>query len=315
MMGRRDHILVIKLGALGDMVQAFGPMDAIRRHHPNARLTLLTTAPFVDLARQFGRFNDIWTDTRPRWHQPNQWLALKKKLDGGQFTRVYDLQNNDRTALYFKLMTPKPEWVGAAPGASHVNTDPTRTAGHAFEGHKQTLALAGITDIALDTLDWLEGDIDRFDLTLPCALIVPGASRSRPLKRWPAHHYGALCARLQETGVRPVLIGGVEEKETARKIKNTCPDAIDLTGQTTMADLPALARKAAFAIGNDTGPMHFIAQAGCASLVLFSSDSDPRRHRPLGKKVETLQKDDLEDLSVDDVLAALNAHHFLDYEE
>ena len=54
------HILVIKLAALGDFVQALGPCAAIRQHHKDARITLLTTAPFEDLARQSGYFDEVW---------------------------------------------------------------------------------------------------------------------------------------------------------------------------------------------------------------------------------------------------------------
>ena len=46
-----DAVLVIKLGALGDFVQALGPFAAIRRHHADARVTLLTTASYEELAR------------------------------------------------------------------------------------------------------------------------------------------------------------------------------------------------------------------------------------------------------------------------
>ncbi len=45
------RILVIKLGALGDFVQALGPAAAIRRHHRDAEITLLTTAPYAELGR------------------------------------------------------------------------------------------------------------------------------------------------------------------------------------------------------------------------------------------------------------------------
>ena len=45
------RILIIKLGALGDFAQAFGPFAAIRAHHPAAEITLLTTPPFAPLAR------------------------------------------------------------------------------------------------------------------------------------------------------------------------------------------------------------------------------------------------------------------------
>ncbi|WP_431272755.1 glycosyltransferase family 9 protein [Dankookia sp. P2] len=46
-----QRILVIKLAALGDFVQAFGPFAAIRAHHPGAEVTLLTTPPYAGLAR------------------------------------------------------------------------------------------------------------------------------------------------------------------------------------------------------------------------------------------------------------------------
>ena len=47
-------ILVIRLGALGDFVLSMGPFAAIRAHHPDARIILLTTAPYAELARASG---------------------------------------------------------------------------------------------------------------------------------------------------------------------------------------------------------------------------------------------------------------------
>lgn len=308
---RGEKILIIKLGALGDFVQAIGAMRAIRNYHPQAHITLLTTQSYIGLGKQCGLFDDIWTDTRPKWHQPKAWVAIKKKLDGGQFTRVYDLQNNDRTALYFKLMTPKPEWVGTAKGASHENDAPSRTAGHSFEGHRQTLALAGITDIPIDTLMWMQADTARFNLPRPYALIVPGASPKRPLKRWPVSYYATLCKMLAHNHITPVILGSRHEIPLAHEIVNGCESAIDLTGKTDMNDIPALAREARCAIGNDTGPMHMIAPTGCASLVLFSRDSDPIKHKPLGARVYTLQQADLSDMAPNEVWTALERYGML----
>ena len=48
------RVLVVKLGALGDFILALGPFAAIRTAHADAEITLLTTAPFVDLARMSG---------------------------------------------------------------------------------------------------------------------------------------------------------------------------------------------------------------------------------------------------------------------
>jgi hypothetical protein len=49
-----SRVLVIKLGALGDFVQALGPMAAIKHHHAGAPITLLTTQPFAAFARATG---------------------------------------------------------------------------------------------------------------------------------------------------------------------------------------------------------------------------------------------------------------------
>lgn len=305
------RILVIKLGAFGDFVQAFGPMRAIRAHHPHAHITLLTTRPYEALGRASGLFDDIWIDPRPKWYQPRAWFGLKDKLNGGHFNRVYDLQNNDRTALYFKLFSPRPEWVGAAKGASHENASPLRSAGHSYDGHIQTLALAGIQNITVDDLSWISADTGRFQLPPRYVLIVPGASPRRPLKRWPAAHYGALCRALAAQGYGCVLIGAKEDAALAAEIQADCPHAVDLTGQTQMTDIPALARAAAFAVGNDTGPMHMIAQTGCRTLVLFSADSNPVKHRPLGPHVVTLSENRLSDLPPNRILDCLDREKFL----
>ena len=295
-----DHILVIKLGALGDFVQALGPMAAIRKHHPQARITLLTTPLFEKFGRKCGYFDDVWIDTRPKFFDVFGWMDLKKRLTDGKFSRVYDLQNNDRTGFYLKLFPrdAKPEWVGAAKGASHRNISPERTARHAFDGHKQTLACVGIEGIEIDTLDWVKEDLSAFDLQVPYILFVPGSAPQHPLKRWPQEKYAILAGQLTKQGYQVVLLGTVAEKSVTDAIGLLCPGALNLTGKTSLFQIAALAHGGAGAIGNDTGPMHIIAATGCSCLSLFSGRSNPARHAPKGKNVAVLQEDRLDELDI-----------------
>ncbi len=309
-MNGRSKILVIKLGALGDFIQALGPMAAIRRHHKDADITLLTTEPFANLGRSCGYFNHVLTDGRPRWHNLKGWLELRAKLNGGYFSRVYDLQNNGRTEFYLKLIRPRPEWVGAAKGASHRNDSPSRTAGNAWEGHIQTLRLAGIEDVALDDLSWISGSAERFNLPRPCILLIPGSAPGRPEKRWPAKNFGTLARIIDGWGFTPVILGTAGEADLASSIRAVFPRAVDLTGQTSLADIVLLARQAAASIGNDTGPMHLIAATGCPSYVLFSRHSNPARHAPIGAHVKTIQANDLADLSPEQLVENLHARDF-----
>jgi ADP-heptose:LPS heptosyltransferase len=292
-----EKILVIKLGALGDFVQSLGPMRAIRHHHKNAHITLLTTAPFQKLAKESGYFNDIIIDCRPKFFQLSKWYTLHEQLNDPKFSHVYDLQNNDRTEFYLKLFSQKPIWVGAAKGATIRNNLPERTQGLAFHGHVQTLALAGINNVEIDRMEWVKGNADYNGLKKPYILLVPGSAPSRPEKRWPAEHYASLASIIFENGFQPVLIGTDAERAVTDEITMHAPCALNLTGQTSLFDIVALARDAAGAIGNDTGPMHMIAPTAIPTLVLFSQHSNPKRHAPIGAHVKTIREDNLKDLS------------------
>ena len=73
-------ILVIKLGALGDFVQALAAMKHIREAHPAAHITLLTTPPFEALARASPYFNDVESDGRPDGLAKHVLLAIASQI-------------------------------------------------------------------------------------------------------------------------------------------------------------------------------------------------------------------------------------------
>jgi ADP-heptose:LPS heptosyltransferase len=305
-MANLQNILVIKLSALGDFVQAMGPCAAIRRAHSAAHITLLTTSPYIEFARSSGYFDKIWIDQRPRWWQVRTWLTLKQRLDGGGFDRVYDLQTSDRSAFYFRLLRrPKPDWSGIAAGCSLPHANPQREVMHTIDRQREQLAIAGIDGVPLPTFDWICNDTDAFGLPETFILFVPGGSAGRPGKRWSINGYVELAARLSVKNYVPVLIGAADEIARNAEIAQNCPLAIDLTGQTSITDLVQLARGASGAVGNDSGPMHLIAAAACPSLVLYSHESDPALCAQRGPRVEILRRNTLDMLTTDEVEAAM----------
>jgi ADP-heptose:LPS heptosyltransferase len=303
------RVLVIKLGALGDVVQAMGAMAAIRRHHQDAHITVLTTPPYADLFRSSPYADDVWVDTRPSAWQVIQWLALRHKLRRGQFDFVYDLQTSDRSGTYYRLMGPgtRPNWSGIVRGASHPHDNPARDEMHTLDRLSDQLRVAGIAEVPAPDVSWLHADAARFKLRDPYVLLVPGGSAGRPEKRWPVASYATLAMDLSRRNVMPVVLGTAAEKPLAAIIRKSCASVRDLTGETSFGDLAALARDAAGAVGNDTGPMHLIAVAGAPSVVLFSNASNPALCAPRGKAVRTLRRTNLTALSVGEVTHALLA--------
>lgn len=298
------RILVIRLSALGDFVLSFGPFAAIRDHHPDADITLLTTAPFAALAEASPWFDHVRIDPRPAWWNLAGLARLAHGLRGYDF--VYDLQTSGRSGRYF-LLAGRPPWSGIAPGCSHPQSDPARETMHTIERQRDQLRLAGVVDFPSPDLSFLTEALVP-DLPRRFALLVPGAAPSRPAKRWPVAHFASLAVEMHRRGLVPVVIGSASEAGLAAAIIAAYPQAVDLTGQTSLAQLFAVAARAKLAIGNDTGPMHIAAAVGCRCIVLFSADSEPSMTAPRGPGGEwpiVLRAPVLADLAVERVVEAL----------
>src|SRR5215469_10749758 len=294
-------ILIIKLSALGDFVQALGPAAAIRQHHAGDEITLLTTRAFAALAQQSGFFDKIIIDARPRLFDLGGWAALRRMLRRGGFHRVYDLQTSDRSSLYSWLFLPgyAPEWSGIAWRCSHPHANLGRDPQHTIDKQAEQLLMAGIYPTLLPSCPAssrpLPAGLEQRDFFI----LIPGSSPRHLAKRWPATCYGELARRLFEaTGILPVIIGRAGEEVLASEIREVCPVAVDLVGRTELTGLVDLADAAAFAIGNDTGATHIAAAGGHPVVVLFSNASDPSRCAPRGSEVHVLNSPRLDDLPV-----------------
>ncbi len=299
------RILVIKHSALGDFILALGAFRAIRNHHPPAHITLLTTAPYADMGRACGCFDAVEIDPKPNAFEWAKWLRLRRFIVKSGFDRIYDLQHSDRTHAYFRFFGRRPpEWSGIARGCSHPHANPRRNEMHTLERLAEQLADAGITETPAPDLSWLRDDIGSFAIAGPYALLVPGGAPHRPEKRWPADHYAALARRLADAGLTPVVLGGDAEAKEIERIVEGETRALSLRGRTSLAQIAELARGATVAIGNDTGPMHIIAAAGCPSVVLFSKASIPAQTQPRGAAVAVLQRDRLDSLDAETVYGA-----------
>ncbi|HEV2675996.1 MAG TPA: glycosyltransferase family 9 protein [Aliidongia sp.] len=303
------RILVIKLSALGDFIQALGPMAAIRRHHRHDHITLLTTKPFAAFAEGTGHFDAVRTDRRAPLLDIGGWLGLRRMLRAGRFDRVYDLQTSQRSSSYAQLWwpDPRPEWSGIANGCSHPHADLERDPQHTIAKQAEQLLMAGIHPTPLPALPAESGALAPELAGRRFALMIPGSSPGHPGKRWPAERYGELARALVERGLLPVVLGGKGERGLAETIAARAPQALDLTGRTELADLVALSRAATVTIGNDTGVSHIAAAGGHPLVVLFSGESEPSRCAPRGQNVTVLRRVPLAEMTVGTVLTAVDA--------
>lgn len=318
--------LIIKLGALGDVVMSTALVEAIRRHHDAVdSLVVLTTPAFAPLFERFDGLSVVAFERRG----VAAMLRVVRFLRRERFDRIYDLQGNDRTQAWCALSGAR-ERVGnhsRYPYTHHPDT-PWRGQSHIFTRLCAVLASAGIDDVdARPRLPCGERERGQVDAWLdshglsPGAFVLlhAGASAARPDKRWP--HFAALAERLAAARLAVVWIGAAPDADTNRAL--AAVTGIDATAAFDVPALAELGRRARFAVTNDSGPMHVLSAAGLPVFGLFGP-SDWRRNHAVGQAERALAcvelvpdyhgrrtGDCLAAIGVDTVLARLAAEGLL----
>lgn len=284
-----SRVLIIKLGALGDVIIATSVIRQILAAHGDDEVWLLTSAPFIDLFSAWPALH-VHTVRRHGFAHTTGTIAWIRRQ---RFARIYDLQSNDRTALLCAL-SGTPMRIGNHPRYpyTHHPTTPHRKAEHGFGRLQLMLAAAGLSpaeerpylpateDARAQVELWI---LERGLAARPFAVMHSGASPRWPAKRWPG--YADLAARVEEHGVKVVWLGAGADAALNAQLAQRA--GIDATDRFSIPALAELARHARFAVTNDSGPMHALASAGI-SVYAFFGPTDWRRSHALGQREHVL---------------------------
>lgn len=282
-------VLIIKLGALGDVVIATAAIRAIQLAHPGEVIWLLTGRSFVGL---FANWEGLQLQAVERRGMLNTLRSLRW-IRAQHFSRIYDLQSNDRSAVLCALSGVR-ERIGnhprfpytKHPDAAHGRDEP------GYQRLKLMLAAAGVPAPA--DRPWLPIDDAQREAVAQWmhghalqagAFVVmhAGASPAWPAKRWP--HFAALAEAIEARGLRVVWLGAGGDRDQNAVLSRGA--GIDATDAFTIPQLAELASKARFAITNDSGPMHAIAAASIPLYGLFGPTNWQRCHA-LGQRERAL---------------------------
>ena len=108
-----SNILIIKHGSLGDLIQANGAIKDIKEYYKNRKIFLLTSAPYSLFMAECPYIDGVIIDKRlPRWNL-SYLYNLKKMLSKYSFTKVFDLQNSNRTSFYKRFIIKNCEWASS----------------------------------------------------------------------------------------------------------------------------------------------------------------------------------------------------------
>ena len=278
------NILIIKPGAMGDLLHLTPTIRGLRRRFPHARVDILVgSTASIDLFRHHPDITDILVYDRRGEHRSfNALIALWKKIRGRSYDLVINFQRSNLKTWFL---------ASAALPCKILIYHKTRTRGvHAVRDHFKTVASLGVSADGDDLDLYLAEDDCRYAATTfeshgldkhPVVALNPGASNL--IKCWSVQKFAALGDRLMdELGVNVVIVGGGGERGLAQDLcARMRIKPLNLVEKTSMLQLGAFLSKCALLVSGDTGPLHMATAVGTPVVALFGS-IDPERTGPVG---------------------------------
>lgn len=280
------RILIVRLGAMGDIIHTLPAVAALRQGFPGAHLTwvvepqwaaLLEGNPFLDRVLLLRRGSgsgliESWRELRAeRYDVAIDFQGLLKSAvvaAAARPTRIFGFDGamaRERTAPFF--------YSDRIPARAAHMVDlncvlAAAVTGHAAAGPHEFPLPAGRPEGALP-----EGD---FVLVSPLA-----GWRS---KQWPPEHYQALAKRLRRDLGIPLVLNGRDASHLPA-IEDALPHVSGLAG------LIYATRRATAVLGVDSGPLHIAAALGKPGVAIFGP-TDPARNGPYGATIRVLRRAD-----------------------
>jgi lipopolysaccharide heptosyltransferase I len=291
------RVLIVRLGALGDIVHAIPVAAALRRADPQARIDWLVSAKhreILDLVPVVDR--RIVVDDRGTGAGAPL-LSTISSLRRERYDVALDLQGLIKSAIIARS-TGASRVIGFASRycrerlASLLYTDvhdpggdgmyaPSETR-HVVEINLGILAPLGIergpAEFPIERTASEAARLMREQAGGQYALLNPGAAW--PNKRWPPDRLAAVAHALNDHhGLKSVVLWGPGERALAEAVASAAPGAAFVSPQTAIADVIELARGAAVMLSGDTGPTHLAAAVGTPIVGLYGP-TRPERNGP-----------------------------------
>ncbi len=301
-----SNILIIKHGSLGDLIQANGAFKDIKNFYKNRKVFLLTSQPYAIFMSECPYIDGVIIDKRlPRWNL--LYLNnLKKNLERHNFTKVFDLQNSNRTKFYKRFILKNLEWSSSEtslePGQkkSDFDEDPV------LDRMELQLKKSGVeTQFTKNiNLDWAIEDVSRLVKQYSnneYILLFPFCSKKHKNKKWP--YFKDLIVKIKQSykNKYPILIApGPNEIEEANYLNGKV--VLDNHKPVNIKTLISLISSAKFIIANDTGPAHISSHLDKKGLVLFGNHTSAKKVSIENYNFKALSVNDLIDLDVEVVL-------------
>ncbi|HXV75508.1 MAG TPA: glycosyltransferase family 9 protein [Candidatus Polarisedimenticolaceae bacterium] len=307
--GRDLKIVIIRLGAMGDVLRTLPPVRLLRSALPLASIVWIVERPWDCLLDGHVDIDEVRIAPRREWQRlsrsPREWPRLLAALRAfrGELAAIradlaIDFHGNLRSG-WVAAWSKAPVRLGYAghqqkEGNRWFTTHRVGAADRRTPRMERNLALIralGLPDGplpggALPLVAAGRAAADAVAAALPArvgglAVLSPGSSVRQAYKRPPVELLATACRRLVELDLTPLVVWGPGEQADAAAVIQRSAGTAVLAPPTGLAALAALLDRARIFIGGDTGPLHMACAVGCPVVGIYGP-TDPRVNRPWG---------------------------------
>lgn len=308
---RKDEgILLIRLGAVGDVIRTLPALSVLRQSFPEARLgwvvepgsrPLLPAPPWLDEIFVFprGAFQSGWSLGSLEKIQARL-RDFVSRLRGFHAGLSIDFQGSAKSALVGRFSGAKRrlgfDRTGSREASHLLNTLRVKPSSPYLNRIQKNLELLGPLQVSTFPLHFPfpplpgSGKVSAFFASLGRGIPValhPGTSDRQAHKRWPPENFGILAHLLAGEGYAPILTWGPGEESLAAEVLALSRGAAVIAPATSLCEMRELLLSCKLFVGADTGPMHLAWSQGVPVVALFGS-TDPRINGPLGDRHRVL---------------------------
>lgn len=289
-LGPAPAILIVRLGALGDILHAVPAAAALRAAYPGARIDWLVDARHQEILELVTCIDRLLVLEKPTL---GAWISAARMLRAGRYDVALDFQGLMKSAVLARASGAKRVlgfsiWHLREKSARPFYSESVNVAAGAGERHVihknlRLLEALGIANAAIEFPLAAVPSAAR-DVVLAqaagsaFAVINPGAAW--PNKRWDAERFGELASFLRDVrGLLPFVLWGPGEAPLAQAVVDASAGAAVVAPPTRLADLVEICRSASLMVSGDTGPLHIAAAVGTPIVSIFGP-TDPARNGP-----------------------------------
>ena len=296
------RILIVRLSAIGDVIQQMPVACALRERFPGAFLAWAVERRAAMLLEGHEALDELITLPRGWLKSPRTVWRLRRRLRAMKFDVAIEAQGLTKAAIVARLSGAKRRIGYGDPWGRELsrwlNTELVdTTVDHVVDRNLQLLEPLGIESPAVrfrvpehaPDRTAAEGMIRAAGLEDGFAIINTGAGW--PSKLWPMERYAAVARHLGEVWGLPTMVlwAGDEEHGLAERVVAGAAGHAQLAPPTNLTELAALARRCRLFIGSDTGPLHVAAAVETPCVGLFGP-WPAKKHGPYGPQNVALQK-------------------------